>query len=144
MRSGLGKLKVNMNPQRIVVELDSDFIRYYLWFIKREYWIDLHTPLYGAHITITNPKLHSNVNYNLAKKKYDGKVVSFKYDVNPVRGGLTKGFVMFYLRVFSDQIESIKNDLNVVEHDGYKGMHITLGTNKNGDRLWWPELITIK
>jgi hypothetical protein len=144
MKSALGKIKVDVDKRRIAVELNEDFIRYYLWFIKKAYWVDLHTPMYGAHITIANFKLHSNVDYNKAKKLYDGKIVAFEYDVNPVRGGLTKGFLMFYLHVFSKQIEAIKDDLKIVERANYKGMHITLGTNKNGDRPYWPQMITIK
>jgi hypothetical protein len=54
---------------------------------------------------------------------------------------------MFYLKVYSEVLDNMKKDLNIVENDGYRGLHITIGqSGKSGSehRPWWPEIIKIK
>lgn len=136
-----GKVVVDRSEQRIFVSLRSDILDYYLWFIKKEYWITLQKPMHGAHITIALSKLH-NIDWSAASQ-YNGRKVLFQYDPYLIRGGRTKGFVMFYLKVFSPQIEELKKELDVVENSGYKGLHITVANGKAGVNPYWPELITI-
>jgi hypothetical protein len=41
----------------------------------------------------------------------------------------------------------MKKDLNIMENDGYRGLHITIGSSgKSGTKhvLYWPKMITIK
>jgi hypothetical protein len=144
MLSGLGKIHVDQKAQRIVVNLSRDFIPYYLWFIKKEYWIDLQAPMHYGHITLANKKLYTGVDYQQAADSYHGQIVDFMYDVNAVRGGYTKGFVMFYLKVYSEELDDIKRKLNIVDRYDYRGLHITLGNSKAGLRTYWPEMIEIK
>ena len=57
----------------------------------------------------------------------------------------TKGFIMFYLKVYSETIDNMKKDLNIMENDGYRGLHITIANGKHGNVYpWWPKMITIK
>lgn len=144
MLSGLGKIYVDKKAQRIVVDLSRDFIPYYLWLIKKEYWIDLQAPMHYGHITLANKKLYTGVDYQQAADSYHGQIVDFMYDVNAVRGGYTKGFVMFYLKVYSEELDDIKRKLNIVDRYDYRGLHITLGNSKAGLRTYWPEMIEIK
>ena len=143
MRSAQGKIFVDKVNKRVVVDVSQDFVRYYNWFIKKQYWIALHTSKHRAHITLANSKLHKNVDYQKAHDLYHGQIVSFDYDPNMVRGGLTKGFVMFYIKVFSKDLTRIKQQIGVVENDGYKGLHITVGNGKQGVMEYWPEMIEI-
>lgn len=138
-----GKLSVNEKKKRIVLDISLDFVKLYLWFIKKKFWYELGAPAHGAHITLTNPKVHSNVDFKKALKHH-GKEFEFEYDENMVRGGYTKGFVMFYMRVFSKELEDLKKDLGIVESNNYKGLHVTIGNGKNTNlRPYWPNLITI-
>lgn len=147
MLSAFGKIHVNGAKDRVVVDLSKDFIPYYLWFFKKENWINLHTPMHNGHITLANRKLHPNADYKQAADIFHGQVVSFDYDPNPIRGGKTKGFTMYYLRVFSKELDRIKRKLKVIDNAGYRGLHITLGNvDKQGSKAmpYWPEMIQIK
>jgi hypothetical protein len=76
---------------------------------------------------------------------YDGERVDFQYDPYIIQGGYTKGFIMFYLKVYSEILDNMKKDLNIVENDGYRGLHLTLANGKHGNvHPWWPETISIK
>ncbi len=147
MLSGIGTIHVSKGKDRVVVDLSRDFIPYYLWLFKKENWINLHSSMHGGHITIANKKLHPRADYNQAFDIYHGQIVTFDYDPNPIRGGRTKGFTMYYLKVFSKEIDRIKRKLNVVDNSAYRGLHITLGNvDKNGAVAmpYWPEMIEIK
>ncbi len=135
--------KISVKGHRIVVDVSDDFVKYYNWFITREYWIKLNLPMHGAHITIANDKLYSGVDWKKAKK-YHGMVIDFEYDVDMIRGGRTKGFIMFYMKVFSPEIEQIKKDLGVVDNDKFRGTHVTISNSKSGVRPYWSEMITLK
>jgi len=135
--------KVSVKGHRIVVDVSDDFVKYYNHFITKQYWIKLHLPMHGAHITIANDKLYSGVDWKKAKE-YHGMVIDFEYDVDMIRGGRTKGFIMFYMKVFSTEIEQIKKDLGVIDNDRFKGLHLTISNSKAGVRPYWPEMITLK
>ncbi len=146
MINASGVIKVERDKQRIVVETSPDIIDYYHWHLSKKYWIILQRPLHNAHITITNPKFHKDVNWQRAVY-YDGERVDFQYDPYMIRGGYTKGFIMFYLKVYSETIDNMKKDLNIIEKDSYRGLHITIGSSgKSGTKhvLYWPKMITIK
>lgn len=144
MLKAKGIVKVEKGKSRIVVDLSLDIVRYYNWFISKEYWIRMQTPMHGAHITVANTKFHENIDWDAAQK-YHNTQIEFEYDPNMVRGGYTKGFIMFYLRVFSKAIENMKKEMGIVEGQNYKGLHLTLANSKNGGILLdWPKMIEIK
>ena len=141
-----GTIRVDSSKSRIVVEMGSDILDYYHFFISKTYWIRLQKPLHGAHISIALASKHKKVNWQRAEY-YDGEEIEFEYDPYLIRGGYTKGFIMFYLKVYSEAIDKIKKELNIVDSEGYRGLHLTIGnTLKSGSKplLYWPELITIK
>ena len=140
-----GIIKVE-HGQRMVVDLDEDFSKYYSWFIQQRYWVKPSLPLHRSHITIAGKQFHKGVDWDRAVD-YHGQRVKFQYDPYLVEGGFTKGFIMFYIKVFSDEIDQIKKDIGVIESDIYRGLHVTIGSIfKSGSKakLYWPELITIK
>ena len=76
-----------------------------------------------------------------------GKEYEFDYDVDMVRGGYTRGFIMFYLKVFSEGIDKLKKELNMVDDAAYKGLHLTIGSaTKSGNKsqLYWPQMLEVK
>lgn len=138
-----GTLSVEPHKGRIVVNLSPDFVRYYNSFITKEYWITLGTPMHGSHITVANTTFHKNINWKKALN-YHGEVIEFDYDVDMIRGGYTKGFIMFYMKVFSDRIEEIKEKLRIVENERFRGTHVTIANGKNTNlQPWWPKMIEI-
>lgn len=144
MLQAKGTIKVERVKSRIVVETGRGIIDYYDWFIRREYKLILQKPLHSAHVTLANPKIHKGVDWQRAEY-YDGEKVQFEYDPYLIRGGYTKGFIMFYLKVYSEELDKIKKDLNIIENDKYRGLHLTVNNSKNNNiRPWWPEMIEIK
>jgi hypothetical protein len=141
-----GQIKVDQKQSRIVVELSADIIRYYSWFVSKEYWINLQSPKYGAHVTIGNEKIHKDIDWKKAIA-YNGKKIKFQYDHYLIRGGYTKGFIMFYLKVYSEELDKMKKELKIIDNDGFRGLHITLGHSGKSDAshmLYWPKMIEIK
>lgn len=143
-----GRLIVDLNSERIYVDLPFELTRYYAWFIAKRYWVNLRSPSHGCHITLTNPKItsHTNVDWKKARR-YNGRTVNFKYDPH-LCVGLSRitGFYNVYAKIFSDQIDKIKSDLNIIEKDGYQGMHVTFGNLKEPEKLqpYWPKMIELK
>jgi len=133
------------SDRRIVVELGGDIMNYYLSFIRREFWIDPQPPAYGPHITI-NLKGKGNFSYNLAKS-FDKKQIEFKFCPDVQIGGRRKGFLNFWFRVKSSEIERIKEVLRIDDGKNFLGLHWTCGTSGKGNsahRSWWPKTIKIK
>lgn len=128
---------------RVVISLSIDFIRYYIWFVKRKQWLNLNYPAFGAHITLGLTMFHKNINWRMAYK-LNGKKFKFKYDPYLHLGGKTKGFDAFYIKVESDELEALKLKLGIVELGDYRGMHITIGNRKKGTSEYWPEMIEIR
>lgn len=144
MLSATGKISVQPHKGRIVVEVSRDFVNYYYWHITKKYWIRMGTPMHGAHITIYNQKLHKKVNWSKAMF-YDKKEVSFEYNVNIVEGGRTKGFLMYYMNVVSEELEQMKKKLGVNDGPNYRGLHLTIANGKNNSVFPdWPKMIELR
>lgn len=145
MLSAKGTLKVLPKLGKIYVDVKNDFVQYYYWFISKEYWIRMNTPLHGAHITIYYKGIHSNhdINWKKALQYHNNKIV-FEYDPYIIEGGYKKGFIMYYIKVFSERLESIKKELNIIDSNTYKGLHLTISNGKNGVYPDWPKMIQIK
>lgn len=146
MLSAIGKISVQPTKGRIVVDISRDFVNYYYWHICKRYWIRMGTPLHGAHITIFNSthKEHSKMNWRKALE-YDKKEVVFDYDENIVEGGYKKGFLMYYMKVRSQELDQIKTKLGIIDGPNFRGLHITLANGKN-DSVFpdWPKMIELR
>lgn len=61
-----------------IVQVDKELTRYYRWWIKNQYWVDLKQPSWDAHVSIIRgekPKPHLQHLW----KKYDGMKIDFEY-----------------------------------------------------------------
>lgn len=135
---------ISVEKNRIVANVSDDFVRLYYWFIARRYWVRMNQPLHGSHITIYNSKFHIG-DYDKEKaKKYHGQEIEFEYDPYIIEGGYTKGFIMYYLKVYSERIDEMKKELDIWDGPKYRGLHITLANSK-GSSMYpsWPEMIEI-
>lgn len=129
---------------RVVVNVSNDFSNYYNWFITRKYWVSLGTPMFKPHITLANSKFHTDIDWKKALR-WNNKPVEFEYDVDMIQGGFLKGFIMFYIKVFSQELDNIKNDIGIVEGPNYKGLHITIANSKGTNmQPYWPKMLEIK
>lgn len=143
MLVGQGIIKVDLTNKRIVVDVDLEFAMYYRWFVRKEFMIDPQLPYYGCHITIANDELYPDAKYNKIKKYHNRKIL-FHYDEDMYIGGQSKGFKNFYLKIYSDLIDKIKFEMDIVEPEDYKGVHITIANTKAGERIYLPPIITLK
>ena len=143
MLRATGIMSVQPQKGRMVLDVSDDLIKLYYSFISKNYWIRMNTPLHGGHVTLYSQKHHKKINWDNAMF-YDKKIVEFEYDENIVEGGYTKGFLMYYLRVYSDQIDQIKKKVGIVDGPYYRGLHLTI-CNSKGTSIFpdWPKMIEI-
>lgn len=120
------------NTLKAELNLDDNIDKYYKYLFLKSInnTRKVSGSKHGPHITIYNPKFQDGCHPDdLAK--YNGLVVNFHYNPeNIFRGGFTKGFEGYYLPIKSAEIDKIKKELGIVEKDDYKGLHVTLFTNK--------------
>jgi hypothetical protein len=144
MLKASGTIAVEPHKGRIVLNVSSDFVKLYYWFISKHYWIRMNTPMHGAHITIFNAKHHSKVNWTKAMW-YDKKNLDFEYDPYIIEGGYRKGFLMYYMRVFSLELDQMKEKLGIIDGENYRGLHVTICNGKQNSVFPdWPKLIEIR
>lgn len=62
-----------------VVETDDEITRYFRWWVKKEFWIDLNKPAWGAHVSIIRGEKPEPDLMHLWKK-YDRTEVEFEYE----------------------------------------------------------------
>jgi len=61
-----------------ILQIDKEITRYYRWWIKKEYWVDLKQPSWDAHISIIRGERPYPQHQHLWKK-YNGQRVEFEY-----------------------------------------------------------------
>lgn len=143
MLQAMGKISVEPHRGRIVLDVSPDFVKLYYWFITTHYWIRMGTPMHGSHVTIFSEKHHSKVDWSKAVW-YDKKEIEFEYDPYLIEGGYRKGFLMYYLKVFSAEIDQMKKRLGIVDGEAYRGLHLTVANGKNGSVFPdWPKMIEV-
>lgn len=144
MLTATGKVSVEPHKGRIVLNILDDFVAFYYWLISKHYWIRMNRPMHGAHITIANTKFHSNINWKKAVW-YDKKDMEFQYNPYIIEGGFRKGFLMYYLRVFSPEMEQMKTKIGINDNENYRGLHVTICNGKSNSVFPdWPSMIEIK
>jgi hypothetical protein len=144
MISAKGTISVEPHKGRIVLDVSDDFVRLYYWFLSKHYWIRMNTPMHGAHVTIYNEKHHTKVNWKKALE-YSKKKVEFTYDPHIIEGGYRKGFLMYYLKVFSKDLDQMKKKLGIRDGENFRGLHVTVANSKNGSVFPdWPKMIEVK
>lgn len=138
-----GILSVQPHKGRIVVDVSNDFVQYYNWFITKKYWIKFAAPMYGAHITVANTTFHDRINWQKALFS-NNKPIEFQYDEYIVRGGQRKGYDVFFVRVYSEELVELKKKWGVVEKANYQGLHLTIANSKGSLPDYWPKMIELK
>ncbi len=126
---------ISTSPGRMSVNISEDFVKYYRQLI---YWEfpnlagGLSFSRHRPHITLANPKLH--VIDQKSADKYNGKLVEFEYDPTRIYiGGFSKNFVGFYIKIFSSELDKIRNCAIVRERkesDRSSSLHLTICTSK--------------
>lgn len=109
--------------KRVVIAMIDcpDFWKYYSWFIKKRYNLELVSPIRGTHFTVINDRIDNNFYFEYAKSKYDGKPINIKYNID-VRTNDSS----WWLNAYSDEAEQIRIECGLPAKP-YFDFHITIG-----------------
>lgn len=103
-----------------MIKTNCDLDRYYAWFLKKRFNLELNKTLRGSHITFISDRLDRNI-FDEASKIFNGKEITFYLETEPRSNG-----EHWWLRIHSPEAESIREALGL-SREPYFGMHLTLG-----------------
>lgn len=104
-----------------MIRTNCDLDRYYSWFLKKRFNLELSRTLRGTHITFINDRMCFDT-FEQAKQIFDGKEITFYYEVEPRTNG-----EYWWLRVHSPEAESIREAMGL-SREPYHPFHLTLGS----------------
>jgi len=113
----------------VLANIDGDLHEYYAWFIKKRYNLELLPPLRKSHMTIVNDKFTDGRIWDKVKKKWDGREITLKFDVNSRTNG-----EHWWLRSDSIEAQELRKDLGLPPSPFYK-YHITIGLTNSKTRF---------
>ena len=94
--------------------------RYYAWFLKKRFNLELNTNLRGTHVTFINDRMDAKVFEQFAQI-FEGKEIDFYVETEPRSNG-----EHWWLRVHCPEAESIREIMGL-SREPFFGMHLTLG-----------------
>jgi hypothetical protein len=103
-----------------LIKTSCDMDRYYAWFLKKRFNLELNKNLRGTHVTFISDKLEKSI-FDQASKIFNGKEIDFFIETEPRSSGLH-----WWLRVYSPDAESIREALGL-SREPYFGLHLTIG-----------------
>lgn len=103
------------------LEVDKEITRYYRWWIKNKYWVDLCKPSWDAHASIIRGEEPMQSLQHLWKK-YNGQKVQFLYQHNVQNSG-----DFWYVEVKCPLMTQIRDEFELQSHWNF---HITIGRSK--------------
>lgn len=106
----------------VMCETNDDMHLYYAWFLNKRFNLPLNRPLRNPHVTIVNEKIQDMELYKMAKKLFNGKEITFKFDPAEIRTD-TKHW---WIRVQSDDVANIRTVMGLPPKPFF-GLHLTIG-----------------
>jgi len=103
-----------------MIRTDCELDRYYAWFLKKRFNLELNRTLRGAHVTFISDKVDKQI-FEQASAIFNGKTIDFYIDIEPRSSGLH-----WWLRVYCPKAESIREVIGL-NRDPYFSLHLTLG-----------------
>ena len=103
-----------------MIRTNCDLDRYYAWFLKKRFNLELNKNLRGSHVTIISDRLDKDI-FSEASKVFNGKETEFFIELDPKSDGKH-----WWLRVFCPMAESIREAMGL-SRDPYFGFHLTIG-----------------
>lgn len=103
-----------------MIRTNCELDRYYAWFLKKRFNLELVRNLRGTHITFINDRMDAKT-FDQFSKLFDGKEIDFYVETEPRSNG-----EHWWLRVHCPEAESIREIMGL-SRDPFFGMHLTLG-----------------
>lgn len=123
-----GKLIYNNDPYKLIVEIDSEIVKYYRSLVPK--YIKLNQQRYAPHISVVRKKIPPIMSL---WGKHEGRIINFQYE-NIIYNNDT----YYWLNVISPDLESIREELGLSpvsettrSPDGIHKFHTTIGNTKN-------------
>jgi hypothetical protein len=115
------KHKTQSSWKRVaMIRTDCDLDKYYAWFIKKRFNLELNKNLRGAHITFISDRLDEKI-FDDASNIFNGKDIDFFIDIEPRTDGLH-----WWLRAYSNEAENIREVMGL-SREPYFDFHLTIG-----------------
>ncbi len=103
-----------------MIRTDCELDRYYAWFLKKRFNLELNKNLRGTHVTFINDRM-SIEKFDQFAQIFNGKEIDFYVETEPRSSG-----EHWWLRVHCPEAESIREVMGLSREPFY-GMHLTLG-----------------
>jgi hypothetical protein len=103
-----------------MIRTNCELDRYYAWFLKKRFNLELVRNLRGTHVTFINDRMDAKT-FNQFSELFDGKEIDFYVETEPRSNG-----EHWWLRVHCPEAESIREIMGL-SREPFFGMHLTLG-----------------
>ncbi len=103
-----------------MIRTNCDLDRYYAWFLKKRFNLELNKNLRGTHITFINDRMDSNL-FEQARNMFNGKEITFYLEIEPRTSG-----EHWWLRVYCPEAENIREVMGL-NRVPFHPFHLTLG-----------------
>jgi hypothetical protein len=103
-----------------MIRTNCELDRYYAWFLKKRFNLELVRNLRGTHITFINDRMDAKT-FNQFAELFAGKEIDFYVETEPRSNG-----EHWWLRVHCPEAESIREIMGL-SREPFFGMHLTLG-----------------
>lgn len=103
-----------------MIRTNCDIDKYYSWFIKKRFNLELNPNLRGTHITFISDKLEKET-FEKASDTFNGKEIDFYVELEPRSSGKH-----WWLRVHCPEAENIREIMGL-DRIPYFSFHLTLG-----------------
>jgi hypothetical protein len=103
-----------------MIRTNCELDRYYAWFLKKRFNLELNKNLRGTHVTFINDRMDKDI-FEQAARVFNGKEIDFYVETEPRSSG-----EHWWLRVHCPESESIREVMGLSREPFY-GMHLTLG-----------------
>jgi hypothetical protein len=103
-----------------MIRTNCELDRYYAWFLKKRFNLELNKNLRGTHVTFINDRMDKNI-FEQAAKMFDGKEIDFYVETEPRSSG-----EHWWLRVHCPESETIREAMGL-SRDPFYALHLTLG-----------------
>jgi hypothetical protein len=103
-----------------MIRTNCELDRYYAWFLKKRFNLELVRNLRGTHVTFINDRMDAKT-FNQFSELFDGKEIDFYIETEPRSNG-----EHWWLRVHCPEAESIREIMGL-SREPFFGMHLTLG-----------------
>ena len=103
-----------------IIKTDCDLSRYYAWFLKKRFNLELNKNLRGTHISFISDRMDRDL-FNQVSLLFNGKEIDFYLETEPRSNGNH-----WWLRVYCSDAESIRETCGL-SREPYFSFHLTLG-----------------